>query len=228
MKQIYRMVARPMKNKTLRAILAVRLPLWLVAGVAGLVPVSGRADCVSTDALYIPVQTVTERFGLRGESRNEFLDRRYGKGAWRPDTEGLIRIAAPAEGAQGPFHIAFADNDDVRIQHLDLFKETRLDYLDAAGRPSVIYGHRLLGSYAIVPGEVPSLRVPGDVFKESGALLVVATVLRADRPERRAETLARVLAVDKDACPRHVYVEDRFTAVRLNRAQAVRPGPERP
>ena len=62
------------------------------------------------------------------------------------------------------------------------------------------------------------LSVPQGVFKEPGALLVVAQVVN---PGAATGTVRRVqqLAVSTAGCERHVYVRNRFTAIRLNRSQ---------
>lgn len=100
--------------------------------------------------------------------------------------------------------------------------EARIAYRGADGRVTEIYGHREAASYRLTPGADAAIRVPPGLFKEAGgALLVAVTLAGGGEEDRPPPVRVAVAAVPQpaSACACCVYVEDRFSAIRLNRAQ---------
>lgn len=185
------------------------IPLVALIGLAAL---SVRADdCAPGKPLYVPAETARTALGLKGETRADYLDRRYGTGAWHDDRENAIRIESPVHGAPLAVHIAPIAKAGIRI---DLMVESRVEYIGTDNRTTTVLGHRPIGSYDIAANEVATLTVPRDVFRESGAL-IVAMAMPGMRGAR--QYAVRSEAVRVADCGRRIYVEDRFSAIRLNR-----------
>ena len=172
--------------------------------------------CAQTTVLYIPVETVSERLRLRGETRAQYLNRTYGAGRWQPDTDGVVAVEPAPAPNHGDLQVGFHPKEGESIERVDVIIEARLNYIDDSGRETLIYGHRELASYAIVSGATAHIDVPGKVFQEPGALLLVVVLNRRDTPGEFA-VLVHGHLVSTEPCERHVYAADRFTAIRLNR-----------
>ncbi len=190
----------------------------LAVAMVNLGPAFAAEPCPETKVLYIPVQSATEQFGLRGETREQYLDRTYGAGKWEPDVDSVIRIVLPPNAGKEPIRVVFSADGNDAVERADVIVETRLDYIDELNRRTLLYGHRLLGSYKISPGASTEITVPLSAFNEPGALLIAAV---SDRliGSRVAGTLVHALPVGAASCEQRVYVHDRFTAIRLNRAR---------
>ena len=184
-------------------LLSTALSLW-----PAIVP---AANCATVKPLYVPVETVRRSLGLRGQTRDQYLDSRYGDGAWRNDQEEVIRIdlAAPSE----PVTIHLAPTKETK-RHIDLIVEAQISYIDNDNRKTIAFGHRPIGRFPVVPGDSATLSVPRDVFRESGAIVVVVSSSDLSSAQRYTVASANVLLAD---CSHRIYVEDRFTAIRLNR-----------
>ena len=169
--------------------------------------------CDSPSTVHIPVEVVTAPLGLRGETRAQYLDRRYGAGAWQAAAEGLV---VPSLGPES-LSLQLPAQAAIRFERIDIVAETQLDYLDARGRRSMRTGHREIGSYPLAPDAAGGkLTVPFDVMRESGALLAIVTLRRA--PDFAApETHVSAAPVMRAGCERRIYVPDRASAIRLNR-----------
>ncbi len=168
--------------------------------------------CDSPSTVYIPIEVVAAPLGLRGETRAQYLDRRYGAGAWQAAAEGLVALGPEPEALR----LRLPAQAGVRFERIDIVAEVQLDYLDAQGRHSTRYGHREIGGYALAPDAASELSVPLDVMRESGALLAIVTLRRAPDfavPERHVSATP----VARATCERRTYVPDRASAIRLNR-----------
>jgi hypothetical protein len=173
-----------------------------------------HAACSDTNTVYLPVETGRVVLGLRGRTRAQYLDHRYGAGHWQVGDHDFIRLAAP----DAPLRVTIAVDEKLTVESVDLIVEARVDYLDASSRRSAIYGHRELASYRLTASSDNELSVPISVFKEPGALLVAVHVVSAGA----TMVQVRELPVGPNSCERHVYVEDRFTAIRLNQSEGRR------
>lgn len=174
-------------------------------------------ECVAPSTVHIPVETVAAPLGVRGETRAQYLDRRYGAGRWRTAAEGLV---VPGPGPES-LRLQLPATAGLRFERIDIVAEAQLDYLDAQGRPSLRTGHREIGSYSLPPDAASTLTVPLEVMRESGALLAIVTLQRA--PDlAAAEVQVAAVPVTRDGCERRVYVPDRASAIRLNRRAAGR------
>lgn len=168
--------------------------------------------CDSPSTVHIPIEVVTAPLGLRGESRAQYLDRRYGAGAWQTAADGLVTLSPGPESLS----LRLPAQAAIRFERIDIVAEAQLDYLDAQGRHSTRYGHREIGGYALAPDAGSELTVPRDVMRESGALLVVVTLRRA--PDFAVHELhVSAAPFTRAACERRIYVPDRASAIRLNR-----------
>ena len=185
----------------------------LAIGVALAQPPDAVPACDSPSTLHIPIEVVTTPLGLRGETRAQYLDRRYGAGAWQAAAEGLV---VPSLGPES-LSLQLPAQAAIRFERIDIVAETQLDYLDARGRRSMRTGHREIGSYPLAPDAAGGkLTVPFDVMRESGALLAIVTLRRAPDfavPERYVSAAP----VMRAGCERRIYVADRASAIRLNR-----------
>lgn len=192
------------------------LVAWLAIGGARAAEPDAARPCATPSTVYIPTEVVTAPLGVRGETRAEYLARRYG--AWRPAGEELPALASPAGDAHSlPVHLPARPG--VRYERIDIVAEARLDYLDADGRHGERYGHREIGSYALAADANSALEVPLDVMRENGALLVIVT-LRRVTDFAAAEVQVAAVPVIRNGCERRVYVPDRASAIRLNRRAA--------
>jgi hypothetical protein len=185
----------------------------LAIGVALAQPQDAAPSCDSPSTVHIPIEVVTAPLGLRGETRAQYLDRRYGAGAWQAAAGGLVALSAGPESLQ----LRFPAQAAIRFERIDIVAEAQLDYLDAHGRRSMRTGHREIGSYPLAPDAASgNLTVPLDVMRESGALLVIVTLRRA--PDFAApEPHVSAAPVTRSGCERRIYVPDRASAIRLNR-----------
>jgi hypothetical protein len=194
------------------------LVTWLAIGSARAAEPDAAPSCVTPSTVYIPIEVVTAPLGVRGETRAEYLARRYG--AWRPAGEELPILETPAGDARS-LPVRLPAQAGVRFERIDIVAEARLDYRDADGRRGERYGHREIGSYPLPADANGSLDVPLDVMRESGALLVIVTLRRA--PDFAVpEVQVAAVPVTRDGCERRVYVPDRASAIRLNRRAADR------
>ena len=163
--------------------------------------------CAPIAKVYIPLATAVEPFGLRTETRAQFLDRVYGRGRWR---EG--------DGARRPRAVTETDGAALRIDfpaqtrgQVDLVVEAQIEEMENNNlRP--LTGHRALATYTLGDATQAHLRVPRTAFRESGALLIVVTAQDAsDTWDVYAWPIA------SGACEQRIYVRDRATAIRLMR-----------
>jgi len=171
-------------------------------------------ECGATKPLYVPVETARTALGLPGESRTAYFDRRYGQGAWYEERQNAIRIDAQTHGAPIAIHVAPIPESGGRIE---LIVESRVAYIGKDNRPTTVTGHRSIGGYELAAGEAGNLTVPRHVFRESGALIVVLATPGMRGARRYAVAALDVAIAD---CPKRIYVEDRFTAIRLNQSRA--------
>jgi hypothetical protein len=184
----------------------------LAIGVALAQPPDAAPLCDSPSTVHIPIEVVTAPLGLRGETRAQYLDRRYGAGAWQAAADGLVALSPEPEALRLRLPVSAA----MRFERIDIVAEAQLDYLDAQGRHSMRYGHREIGSYPLAPDASSELSVQLDVMRESGALLVVVALRRA--PDFAVPELhVSATPVTRAACERRIYVPDRASAIRLNR-----------
>lgn len=184
----------------------------LTIGVVLAEPPDAAPACDAPSTVHIPVEAVTVPLGLRGETRAQYLDRRYGTGAWQAAAEGLVALSSEP----GSLRLRLPAQAGVRFERIDIVAEAQLDYLDAQRRHSMRTGHREIGSYPLAPDAGSELTVPRDVMRESGALLVIVTVRRAPDfavPEQHVSATP----VTRAGCERRIYVPDRASAIRLNR-----------
>lgn len=192
------------------------------AGVA-LVLAAGAAapavPCETPVSVYIPIEAVTALLGLRGETRGQYLDRRYG--TWRAAEPGLLELAAPPAGA-ALLPVRVPRRPALRVERLDIVVEARLELIDAGGRSTWGYGHREIGGFALEPDTGAELSVPLAALREHGAVLVIATVRRAPGFDA-SEVQVAAVDVERPGCERRRYVPDRATAIRLNRTAASPP-----
>jgi len=195
-----------------------KMPSGLVAKLLTISPVvvlsllpssAGAEDCTNRKPLYVPVETARGALGLRGESRSQYLERRFG--AWHKDRDNRIRIEVPTHGAPLTVHVAAIPESDVGVE---LIVESRVPYIGSNDHQVLVTGHRSIGQYDVTANEAAVLSVPRDVFREPGALLVIVAtqgMRGARRFTVRSQDVGRI-----DCAPR-VYAEDRFTAIRLNK-----------
>lgn len=196
-----------------RAHLLAGLVLLFSGGAAG-----ADQPCPEVRTLYIAVETAAEPLGLRGETRRQYLDRRYGAGKWRPDEDGLVRFTPPGS-ADVPIRVSVAaPQEGAALARADVIVEARLDFIDEAEHQTVIYGHRETASYPLTPGTDAEISVPWSLFKEPGALLVAVALTGGGEP-LGPRVIVQALPVEPASCERRVYAKDRFTAIRLNRRQ---------
>jgi hypothetical protein len=176
-----------------------------------------HAACSETNTVYLPVETGRDVLGLHGRTRAQYLDRRYGTGRWQAGDHDLVRLAA-SDAHDAPLRVTIAADEKRAVESADLIVEARVAYLDAANQRVTVYGHRELATYRLTASADNELSVPLSVFKEPGALLVAVHVVSA------GTTVVQVqeLPVEPDSCERHVYVEDRFMAIRLNQSEGRR------
>lgn len=185
--------------------------LLLAVTVLALQATASVADdhCSSIAKAYIPLATAVEPFGLRAETRAQFLDRAYGRGRWR---EG--------DDAQGPRTTTDAYGAGLRVEfpaqtrgQVDLLVETQIEELDK-GALRTLFGHRALATYTLDADARAHLRVPRAAFRESGALLIVVAA-----PAANDARVWHVYAwpIASGACEQRIYVRDRATAIRLTR-----------
>lgn len=175
--------------------------------------------CAAPRPVHIPIEVVKEPLGMRGETRAEYLNRRYGAGAWQVAAAALMTLAA-ADDRPESLRLRLPARAGVRFERVDIVAESQLDYLDVQGRPSRRYGHRDIGSYPLAPDASSELAVPVSVMRESGAVLAIVTLRRA--PEFAVvEVYVSAVVVNRQGCERRIYVPDRASAIRLNRP---RPG----
>ncbi len=186
--------------------------LMLATGVLRAEAPDTAPACDAPTTVHIPIEVVTAPLGLRGETRAQYLDRRYGAGAWQAAAEDLIALSPEPEALR----LRLPALAGVRFEGIDIVAEAQLDYLDAHGRRSMRTGHREIGSYPLALDASSELTVPRDVMRESGALLVIVTLRRAPDfavPERHVS----LTPVTRAGCERRIYVPDRASAIRLNR-----------
>ena len=173
------------------------------------------AVCPGDEVLYMALEPVAELLGVRGESRQQFLDRVYP--GWQDDQNTLIRPADVAEDAS--LRILLAASAGLVLERADLIVESRIDYVDRDNRRGERFGHRELARYPLPADAGGEIVVPRSAFREPGALIVALTIRRTDVAAAQA-VFVRALPVDIVACPRRIYTHDRFTAIRLNRKAA--------
>lgn len=184
----------------------------LTIGVVLAEPPEAAPACDAPSTVHIPIEAVTAPLGVCGETRAQYLDRRYGAGAWQAAADGLIALSPEPEALR----LRLPAQADIRFERIDIVAEAQLDYLDARGRHSTRTGHREIGGYALAPDAGSELAVPLAVMRESGELLVIVTLRRAPdfaAPERHVSATP----VTRAGCERRIYVPDRASAIRLNR-----------
>lgn len=165
--------------------------------------VGAATPCAPGAPVYIPLEPVRERYGIQGETREQFLDRIYPSAGWQL-LDGGVTVSADDDGG---LQVYLPLGGEPRAQRIRLFVEVRLDYLDAAERSSVIFGHREFAQYRVEPQASATIQVPYAMFPEAGSLLVVSEF--SDRPAQ-----VRIQPVGARHCERRVYVADRFTVIR--------------
>jgi hypothetical protein len=195
-----------------RRVLVAAVVLLACRAAGAAQPPETAPACDAPPTVHIPIEAVAAPLGVRGESRAQYLDRRYGAGRWQAATEGLITLTPGAESLR----LQLPPPAGLRVERIDIVAEAQLDYLDARGGHALRTGHREIGSYPLPPDAASALTVPLAVMRESGALLAIVTVRRAPdfavAEQRVAEAPVRL-----PGCERRIYVPDRTTAIRLNR-----------
>ncbi len=200
--------------------------LWLALLAAGPAAAAAGAEppCAQERLLYVPVEAVAEPLGLRGETRAQHLDRRFGAGKWKRDEAGaVVRIAPPSAAPAAPFEVQISEPPGMTLVRAQVIAEARLSYRDGSGTLSEIYGYREVGDLLLTPGANTVIRVPRTVFREQGALLVAVTLAGGGGedggapPPPPVHVAAAPVREAASSCVCCVYVPDRFTAIRLNR-----------
>lgn len=171
--------------------------------------------CAPGDVLYIAVDPVREPLGLREESRAQYLQRVYGEGV--TSDNAVIQFVPPPSDSEDVVHVQVTAPAETALERADFIVESRIDFIDGAGQRTERFGHREIGRYALQSDGRNEISVPRTVLREPGALLVVVTM--RTKSEDRRKTVADAYPVDLPACPHRVYTQDRFTAIRLNRAR---------
>ena len=165
--------------------------------------------CAAIARIYIPLATAVEPFGLRAETRVQFLDRVYGRGRWR-EGDDARRPRTASEGDGAALRIDFPRQTRGEV---DLVVETQIEEWEKDNLRPLI-GHRALATYMLDDTLQAHLRVPRTAFRESGALLIV--VATQETSDAQAwDVYAWPIA--SAACEQRIYVRDRATAIRLTR-----------
>ena len=186
-------------------------PRLILLAMLGATLLSGRAvagSCPAGAPIYMALEPVKELVGFNGETRAQYLDRLYP--GWQDDKEQIVRGVAPT--GEEAIRIALANPAGLVLERADIVVESAFDYVDRDGRTRQQAGHREIARYPLAADAASEIAVPKSVFRESGSLLVVVTLLRADA----RGIMVGVLPVELNLCPRRVYTHDRFTAIRLN------------
>ncbi|HEX9626185.1 MAG TPA: hypothetical protein VGA00_04545 [Acidiferrobacterales bacterium] len=184
----------------------------LLAVGAGLVAAPAGADAACPDRApqYLALEAVRERLDLRGESRAQYLDRRYGAGRWRSGDARRVLIEPPGDDGRLTLRVA----PGAGVERADLIVEARLEVITAQDRRTRVYGHRDLAGYPLAGDAQATINVPLSVFQAPGAL-VIALHVGAEAPAAAIEVVE--WRHDARACEAPFYTEDRATAIRLNR-----------
>jgi hypothetical protein len=200
---------------------AILMGLGLIAAITATKAAEPLPACPAERLLYVPIETVSEPLGLRGETRAQYLDRRYGAGKWQLDENGaVVTIASPAPGAEAPFEVRIVEPPGMALERAEVIVEARLLFRDHDGRLSEIHGHREAGSFRLESGADAALRVPRALFKEPGALLVAVSLAGGgDGGSPPVHVAVVPVGEAASSCQCCVYVPDRFTAIRLNRSR---------
>lgn len=188
----------------------LKLLVILCVGVA--LSNAAAQDCSPDEVLYMALEPVKNLVGFSGETRRQYLDRRYA--GWQPDGTQLVR-SVPPKGEEA-IRISLTAPDGGLIEQADLFVESKFEYVDGGDRQVERVGHREIGRYPLALNATVEIAVPKNAFRESGALLVAVTLHHAG--ERRV--VVADLPVELTLCPRRIYTHDRFSAIRLNRGHA--------
>jgi len=183
----------------------------LAVGLVSAVAADQSAGCVERHSLYIPIQTVSEPLGLRGESRAQYLDRVYGNGQWREGSNGVAAITRVGESLE----VTVRERNGVAPARVDVVAEARLAYRNERGVIGNVSGHREVGRYAVPSDARGDLSVPLKVLRESGALLIVVSANLI--PSGARMVLVEPWKYEPHDCETRVLVPDRATAIRLNR-----------
>lgn len=195
-----------------------RLILLLTLGATLL---SGRAvadSCTAGTPIYMALEPVKALVGFNGETRTQYLDRLYP--GWQDDTQQIVRGVAPI--GDEAMRIALVAPTGLVLERADVVVESAFDYVDRDGRVRQQVGHREIARYPLAADAASEIAVPKSAFRESGSLLVVLTLRRADVAGARGIAVG-ALPVELNHCPRRVYTHDRFAAIRLNRGKAKSP-----
>jgi hypothetical protein len=191
---------------------------WVGTGffaVAGLFATATlAAPCEKVVPVYLPYETAIEPYGLRGETRAEFLKRTVGETRAFAQDDDTLQILGALDDTE--LRLEFTRATDVVMEQIALVNETRIDVLEKDNRRARAFGHRPLGSYAVKPDERVTLRVPFSSIRENGHLLVIVTLKKAGSAR---EYRVRDYAVTGRPCEARLYVKDRFTLIRLTREQ---------
>jgi hypothetical protein len=179
--------------------------LWFAAAAVA------EEKCAPTDILYMALEPMQELLGMRGETRQQFLDRSYP--GWQAASAEIVSASAEEAGIR----VALKPPAPLALARAELIAEARVEFVEAGDRRAERVGHREIARYPLEADVSAEIVVPRSVFREPGALLVVLHLRRTDVAGAQG-VMVHAVPVEATSCPRRVYTHDRFSAIRLNRA----------